>query len=119
MRSSRLITAILLPLATARLTTLITEDQLTTPLREHAFSYLDTLPPHHPLIRAQLPYLLTCNRCVSIHAAATTLLLSIHPLTRPIPLTLAISQLALTVLDATTLLLAPPRHPTPAELSES
>ena len=108
----RIISALLLPLATARLTTLITEDQITAPARDAAFSLFDQLPPNHPIQRLQIPYLLTCNRCISVYTSA--LLLALLPTRlRPLINTLAISQLALTALDATDALLAPTSRHTP------
>lgn len=114
MSLSRIITALLLPIATARLTTLLVDDQITAPLRERAFNYFDSRPPTHPVHRLQLPYLVTCQRCVSVYAAAALLILNQTPLRKLIN-TLALSQLALTALDAADRIANPtsPAHPAP------
>jgi len=60
--------------ATARLTRLVIEDEITRELREKAFLALQKID--HP-ISAKLQYLLTCPWCVSIYAGAALLTLRV------------------------------------------
>lgn len=54
-------------LAIARLTSLITEDEITQPIRD----YVDDLP--HNVVTDKLAYLVSCKRCVSVWATAAVL----------------------------------------------
>jgi hypothetical protein len=114
-----------LVLAAARLTTLITRDEITAPLR----SKVESAPPNSLIQRFKLDYLTSCPQCVSIHAAAATLLAARIPPLRPLLKILALSQLALALLDAQEILsnraaqpaqqldltLDPPEPPEPPE----
>lgn len=102
-------------LATTRLTTLITQDEISAPLREKV-DRAATQDPHSRAATLRLPYLLSCNRCTSVWAAAATLLLYAHPRTRPIPQLLALSQAAITTFTLLDLLDTHPAHPTSLDL---
>lgn len=92
---------VLAALAAARLTTLITSDTITAPLRDKISP--PTAPPPHPHTNHRIPlpnpaYIPTCPRCASIYAAATaTALLAARarPIPRAILTTLALSQAAI------------------------
>lgn len=86
-------------LASTRLTTLITQDEITAPLRASLQARADS-DPLSLAASYKIPYLLSCNRCVSVYAAAAILTLDSFRLTRPVTRLLALSQVAITLLDA-------------------
>jgi len=86
-------------LATTRLTALITQDEITQPIRDKVEAFA-TQNPNSPLHTLKLDYLVSCSRCVSIYAAGTTLALYAFRPTRPLVKLLALSQAAILALQA-------------------
>lgn len=87
----------ILVLATARLTTLVAQDEITEPLRQAVDNWASSKPDS--VLRDKLAYLVSCSRCVSVWAAAGVLIAERTPL-RPLVNVLAASQAALSVLAA-------------------
>lgn len=80
-------------LAVARLTSLITEDEITEPIRSRVTEWSDRYPEGS--VPDRLGYLVSCQRCVSVWAAGGVLVASYFRPTRPLVRILAASQAAL------------------------
>lgn len=85
-----------LALATARLTSLIAEDEITAPIRKRVDEWANGHPEGS--LRERLNYLVTCSRCVSVYAGGAVLAASLVPPLRPLLRTLAASQAGLVIL---------------------
>lgn len=83
------LTFALYALATARVTGLITADQLTAPARIWALDRLDHGPAPARGWRRQAAYLLTCAWCVSIYVGAATAIVWYTIGNHPVPVVLA------------------------------
>ena len=83
-------------LATVRLTALVTQDELTTPLRWRVEDA--TKDAEYGSFRERFAYLVGCDRCTSMWAAAAVLLLSRSRWGRVVVRALAMSQLTIWVL---------------------
>jgi len=70
MTASDLLIFVMISLATARLTRLITTDQILSPLRDRVWK-------KHPPESSKIGYLLTCDWCTSIWVSSALVLMSI------------------------------------------
>jgi len=85
--------------ATARLSALIAQDEITEPIRQKVDQWALDAPYGSP--RERVAYLLSCSRCSSIWAAGIVMALwSSGNAGRALVRLLAVSQSALIVLDA-------------------
>jgi hypothetical protein len=87
-----------LALATARLTTLVTKDEITVGLRDKVDLWAGKKEYAGP--RGWANYLVNCQQCVSVWAGALVLGASYVPVARPVIRALALSQAALLSLEA-------------------
>lgn len=83
-------------LAIARLTSLVTEDEITRPVREAVQRWASDAPEFSLPERAAT--LLSCGRCMSVYAAGAVLIAVKVPALRPLVWVLAGSQAALLLL---------------------
>lgn len=83
------LTLALYALATARVTGILTQDQLTAPARVWALDRLDHGPAPAKGWRWQLSYLLTCAWCVSIYVGAGAAIVWYTIGNHPVPVVLA------------------------------
>lgn len=90
-------TAILVAAATARLTRLVAQDEVTRPLRDRVDLLASGRPEGHPLER--LSYLINCTKCVSIWAGGFCLALSRTHTGRQVLGVLAASEASIAVLS--------------------
>ena len=84
---------VVLALATIRLTQLVTDDELTEPIRDKTDEWAKKAG--YGSLPDRLSYLVSCQRCVSVWAAAAVLVGSRLRVARPLVYTLAVSQAAL------------------------
>src|SRR5689334_11006690 len=90
-----LIDTLIFALATTRLTTLITQDEITKPFRDAA----DALAERHSSRSLNaLVYLLNCRRCCSIWCALAVLLARRYRFTKSVALALAGSEATIVLL---------------------
>jgi hypothetical protein len=87
-----------LTLATARLTNLITKDEISLPIREKVYDWAELKDFSGP--RSWVNYLVNCPQCASVWAGAIVLAGSHLPPARPLIRALALSQAALVGLGA-------------------
>ena len=83
-------------LAVARLTRLVTEDEITRPVRERVERWADGKPEGSVAERASFG--ITCAACSSVWAAAAVLAARGHPVGRSAVAVLALSQAGILVL---------------------
>jgi len=85
-------------LATARLTSMITDDEISRPVRDKVEEWASDKPEGS--VPERLAYLVTCTRCVSVWAAGAVLVMSIIPPFRPLVRIMAGSQAAISTMSA-------------------
>lgn len=82
-------------MATQRLTQLVTQDEITRPLREKVERWADDYPEFS--VPERLAYLVTCPACASVYGGTVVLLLEQTRIGRMVNVMLALSGAALAV----------------------
>lgn len=90
------LTAVIVTAATARLTALIAQDEITNPIRDRLEDWSRDAPEGS--FKERVTFLVNCTHCVSVWAAAGILLTNAWPRTRPVVVMLAASQAAISTL---------------------
>lgn len=94
----KVLDAVTLTLATARLAMLVAQDEITEPLRQKVDAFAKDA--EYGSLPERLSYLVSCTKCTSIWASAAVLLLWRFPAGQTIVRLLAGSQAAITTLAA-------------------